>query len=213
MFTGLIEGLCVVRTANRTGSDAMRLSVDLGGLADGCKVGESIAVSGVCLTITKITGSIADFDVSSETIAKSTICSLRSGSQVNIERAIAADGRFGGHFVLGHVDGTGVVKKIERKGEFVDMTFAANKELLDDMISKGSVAVDGISLTVAELNKDSFSAALIPETLSRTTLGGAKVGDKVNIETDLIVKTIRKHLEQILPKQDLTVEKLQELGF
>jgi riboflavin synthase len=216
MFTGLIEGLCVVRSASRTGNAAMRLSVDLGKIADtpqACKVGDSIAVNGVCLTAAKITGSVAVFDVSGETIAKSTIGSLRTGSQVNIERALKADGRFGGHFVLGHVDGTATIKKIEKKGEFVDITFAAEKSLLDNMVVKGSVAVDGISLTVAELNKDSFSVALIPETIKRTTLGTAKPGDKVNIETDLIVKTIKKHLEQFAPKQDLTIEKLQNLGF
>jgi riboflavin synthase len=122
-------------------------------------------------------------------------------------------GRFGGHFVLGHVDSVATVKKIDKKGEFSDMTFAAEKSLLDNMVAKGSVAVDGTSLTIAELNKDSFTVALIPETLNRTTLGKAKPGDKVNIETDLIVKTIKKHLEQILPKQDLTIEKLQNLGF
>jgi riboflavin synthase len=216
MFTGLIEGLCAVRSASRVGSGAMRLSVDLGKIADtpqACKVGDSIAVNGVCLTAAKITGSVAVFDVSGETIAKSTIGNLKTGAQVNIERALAADGRFGGHFVLGHVDGTGVIKKIEKKGEFVDITFAAEKSLLDNMVVKGSAAVDGISLTVAELNKDSFSVALIPETIKRTTLGTAKPGDKVNIETDLIVKTIKKHLEQFAPKQDLTIEKLQNLGF
>jgi riboflavin synthase len=216
MFTGLIEGLCVVRSASRTGNAAMSLSVDLGKIADtpqACKVGDSIAINGVCLTAAKITGSVAVFDVSGETIAKSTIGNLRTGSQVNIERALKADGRFGGHFVLGHVDGTATIKKIEKKGEFANITFAVEKNLLDNIVVKGSVAVDGISLTIAELNKDSFSVALIPETLGRTTLGRAKVGDKVNIETDLIVKTIKKHLEQILPKQDFTVEKLQSLGF
>jgi riboflavin synthase len=213
MFTGLIEGLCVVRSASRAGAGAMRLSVDLGGLADGCKAGDSIAINGVCLTAAKITGSVADFDVSGETIAKSTIGNLRTGSQVNIERALKADGRFGGHFVLGHVDGIGVIKKIEKKGEFVDITFAAEKSLLDNMVAKGSAAVDGISLTIAELNETSFTVALIPETIKRTTLGTAKHSDKVNIETDLIVKTIKKHLEQFAPKQDLTIENLQNLGF
>jgi riboflavin synthase len=213
MFTGLIEGLCVVRSASRTGNAAMRLSVDLDKFAEGNRVGDSIAINGVCLTAAKITGSVAVFDVSGETLAKSTIGSLRSGSQVNIERALKADGRFGGHFVLGHVDGIATVKKIDKKGEFSDMTFTADKGLLENMIAKGSVAVDGISLTIAELNKDSFSVALIPETLSRTTLSRTKPGDKVNIETDLIVKTIKKHIEQFAPKQDLTVENLQNLGF
>jgi riboflavin synthase len=216
MFTGLIEGLCQVRSAGRVGGTAMRLSVDLGSLVatpQAFKAGDSIAVSGVCLTIAKIAGSIADFAVSGETLAKSTIGSLKAGAYVNIERAVAADGRFGGHFVLGHVDGIAVIKKIEKKEGFVDITFAAEKSLLDNMVAKGSAAIDGISLTVAELNKDSFSAAIVPETIKRTTLGTAKSGDKVNIETDLIVKTIKKQLEQLLPKQELTIEKLRELGF
>ena len=191
----------------------MRISVDLGRLAEGCKVGDSIAVSGVCLTIANLQAGAAAFDISGETLAKSTIGGWRSGSMVNIERPLAADGRLGGHFVLGHVDGTATVKKIEKNGDFVDMTFAADKVIIDNMIEKGSVAIDGISLTISELNKDTFTVALIPETLSRTTLGKAKAGDKVNIETDLIVKTIKKHLEQLLPKQVLTIEKLQELGF
>ena len=216
MFTGLIEGLCVVRSANRAGSAAMSLSVDLGKMVDtpqACRVGDSIAVNGVCLTIASLQGSVAVFDVSGQTIAKSTIGGLRVGSMVNIEWALKADGRFGGHFVLGHVDGTATIKTIVKKGQFSDMTFAADKGLLDNMIDKGSVAVDGISLTISQLNKDSFTVALIPETLTKTTLGKARVDDKVNIETDIIVKAIKKHLEQLIPKQDLTIEKLQELGF
>jgi riboflavin synthase len=212
MFTGIIEAICTVKTAV-VSAGAMKLTVDLAAPARGCKTGDSIAVNGVCLTITKITGTIVDFDISGETLAKTTLGSLRAGAFVNIERALAADGRFGGHFVLGHINGTATIKSIEKKGQFSNMTFAADKELLDNMIGKGSVAVDGISLTVAKLNKDSFTVALIPETLNRTILGKAKLGDKVNIETDCIVKAVKKHLEQILPKQDLTIEKLQELGF
>jgi riboflavin synthase len=213
MFTGLIEGLCKVKSAGRSGGGSMQVSIDLGGLSDGCKAGDSIAVSGVCLTIACLQGNIAAFDISGETLAKSTIESWRAGTLVNIERPLAADGRLGGHFVLGHVDGVAKVKKIEKKGDFVDMTFEADKEIIDNMIEKGSVAVDGVSLTISKLNKDGFTAALIPETLNRTTLGKAKTGDKINIETDLIVKTIKGHLEQLMPKQGLTIEKLRELGY
>jgi riboflavin synthase len=212
MFTGIIEAICTVKTA-AVSAGAMKLAVDLAAPARGCKTGDSIAINGVCLTITKITGTIVDFDISGETLAKTTLGSLRAGAFVNIERALAADGRFGGHFVLGHIDGTAVIKKIEKKGRFSNMIFTVDKELLDCIIPKGSVAVDGVSLTVSELNKDSFIVALIPETLSRTTLGKAKVGDKVNIETDCIVKAVKKHLEQIMPKQGLTIEKLHDLGF
>jgi len=132
---------------------------------------------------------------------------------VNIELPLAANGHLGGHFVLGHVDGTAIIKKIEKKGDFCDMTFTADKEIIVNMLDKGSVAVDGISLTISKLDKAHFSVSLIPETLNRTTLGKVKSADKVNIETDLIVKTIKNHLEQLLSKENLTIEKLQELGF
>jgi riboflavin synthase len=192
----------------------MLLTVDLGSLADECKISDSIAVNGVCLTITKFEGGTAAFDVSAETLAKSALDTLSSSSQVNIERAVKATDRFGGHFVLGHIDGTATVKAIDKQGQFVEMTFAASPELLDSMVVKGSVAVDGISLTIAGMDKNSFSVALIPQTLNTTTLGKVKIGDKVNVETDIIVKTIKKQLEKILPqRQPLTVDKLRELGF
>ena len=203
----------MVKSINRSVRGSMRLSVDLGDLAEGCKTGDSISVSGICLTAIEIAGNIADFDVSSETIAKSTISKWQSGALVNIEKSLVADGRLGGHFVLGHVDGTAEIKRIENKGEFADITFAADKGLIEGMIIKGSVAVDGMSLTIVKLNKDNFTVSLIPQTLNRTTLGKLKAGDKVNIETDLIVKTVKKYMEQFLPKQGFTIEKLHELGF
>ena len=213
MFTGLIEAVCIVKTVRRTGR-TMLLSVDLGNLADDCKISDSIAVNGVCLTITKLSGSVADFDVSAETITKSTLEVLKPSSEVNIERAVKADGRFGGHFVLGHIDGTAVVKAVDKQAQFAEIKFAAESELLDSMVLKGSVAVDGISLTVAGIDKDVFSVAIIPETLNKTTLAKVKINDKVNIETDIIVKTIKKQLDKILPQtQPLTAEKLKGLGF
>jgi riboflavin synthase len=125
----------------------------------------------------------------------------------------AAD-RFGGHIVQGHVDGTATVKVVRRLGQFADIEFAAQPELLRQMVVKGSVAVDGISLTVAAMSTGSFSVAVIPQTLGRTTLGKARIGDYVNIETDIIVKVVKKHLEDILPQdRPLTVERLRQLGF
>ena len=213
MFTGLIEAVCIVKSVRNTGR-TMILSIDLGGLADDCKIGDSIAVNGVCLTVTKLNGSNADFDVSTETIAKSTLATLKPSSQVNIERSLKADGRFGGHFVQGHIDGTAVVEAVNKQAQFAEIKFAPDSELLDSMVPKGSVAVDGISLTIARIDKDVFSVAIIPETLNKTTLCKVKIGDKVNIETDIIVKTIKKQLEKILPQsQPLTAEKLKGLGF
>jgi riboflavin synthase len=127
---------------------------------------------------------------------------------------VKATDRFGGHFVQGHIDGTAAIEAIEKRGAFADMKFAAQADLLEAMVAKGSVAVDGISLTIASMDQSSFSVAVIPQTLKRTTLGKAKIGDCVNIETDIIVKTIKRQLEKILPKeQPLTAERLRLLGF
>lgn len=213
MFTGLIEKICPVKSVRRS-SGSMLLTIDLGELAAKSKIGDSIAVSGACLTIAGLQGSLAGFDVSAETLAKSMLGRLKSGSEVNIELPLKADDRFGGHFVLGHVDGTATIEAIEKKGEFADIKFAAGAELLDGIVFKGSVAVDGISLTIANIERNSFSVSIIPETLKRTTLGKAKIGDIVNIETDIIVKTIKRQLDEILPKkQSLTAEKLRQLGY
>lgn len=213
MFTGLIEAICEVKSVRRS-KDTMLLAIDLGDLAEDCKVGDSIAINGACLTIARLEGTVASFDVSGETLSKTTLGKLQPSSQVNVERAMKAADRFGGHFVLGHVDGAATINQINRRGDFAEMKFSADKELLDQMVVKGSVAVDGISLTIAGIDNNSFSIALIPETLKKTTLGRAKIGDLVNVETDIIIKTIKKQLEAILPrKQMLTVEKLKQLGF
>lgn len=214
MFTGIIEGLGKVKLVTGSADTGpLQLKIELGRLAEGCKTGDSLSVNGVCLTVTNLQNTAARFDIGSETLSKSNLGRLRSGSKVNIERSLKADSRFGGHFVLGHTDGTAAIKKIERKGRFADMTFTADKVLLDDMITKGSVAVDGISLTIAKMDDNGFAVALIPETLKNTTLGFAKAGDKVNIETDIIIKTIKKYVEKLLPTEGLTVEKLKNLGF
>jgi len=220
MFTGLVEAICTVKSVRQGGGGAL-LTIDLAELADDSKIGDSIAINGVCLTIAGINPAInggakhiAGFEISSETLRISTLGWLKSGSQVNVERSMKAADRFGGHFVLGHIDGTATIKAIKRTGQFADMEFAAGPQLLDQMVVKGSVAVDGISLTIANLDDHSFSVALIPETLKRTTLGTAKVGDAVNIETDIIVKTIKKQIDKIMPQQQpLTVERLRQLGF
>jgi riboflavin synthase len=193
----------------------MLLTVDLGSLSADCKVADSIAINGVCLTIAGLDGKLAAFEISPETLAKSTLGKLSSSSQVNVELAMKPADRFGGHFVLGHVDGVARIAAIERTGEFADIEFAADPELLSQMVVKGSVAVDGISLTVAGMDSDAFRVAIIPQTLKKTTLGVAKIGDLVNIETDIIIKAIKKQLESVLggPKETLTIEKLRQLGF
>ncbi len=213
MFTGIIEHLGkIISLSPRAGGQA--ITIDIGPLADGSRLGDSIAVNGVCLTITEFSGSIARFDVSPETIAKSTLKSIRPGLLVNLERAMQAGGRFGGHIVQGHIDGVGKIISIQKKGAFAEFVIEPPKELLTEIIAKGSIALDGISLTVAGIENGRFWIAIIPETLVRTTWSQAKIGDAVNIETDIIVKSVRKQLERILPATgNLTLEKLRDLGF
>jgi riboflavin synthase len=213
MFTGIIESVCTVKSARRSGK-IMLLTVDLDTLAEDSKPGDSIAVNGVCLTISRLEGNIANFEISAETLEKSTLGKLQPSSQVNVERAVRPTDRLGGHIVQGHVDGTATIKLINRRGNFADIKFSTDTKLLDNMVLKGSVAVDGISLTIADIDNNNFSVAVIPETLNSTTLGKAKISEQVNIETDIIVKIIKKQLEKILPqKQQLTTERLRELGF
>ncbi|UCC96419.1 MAG: riboflavin synthase [Phycisphaerales bacterium] len=213
MFTGLIETIGAVKSV-RPSRGGIRLTVDLGTIAGGAGTGDSIAVNGTCLTIVRLQGSLAGFDLSAETLAKSALGKLKPSSEVNLERAMKATDRFGGHFVQGHVDGTATTEAIERRGDFAEIRFAAGAELLEGMVVKGSVAVDGISLTIAGIDRHGFSISVIPETLRRTTLGKVKIGDCLNIETDIIVKAVKKQLENILPKTEpLTAEKLRQLGF
>ena len=196
MFTGIIEAVGQVRVARLSSAGGM-VAVDLGNLAELVKIGDSVAVNGVCLTVSKVSGLVADFDVSGETVQKAAVDRLRAGAKVNLEPAMAADGRFGGHIVQGHVDGRAQVKAVEKQGQFCRITFTADAELLDNMVPKGSVAVDGVSLTIADMDKGSFSVSVIPTTLKETTLGTMKVGDSVNIETDIITRTIKQQLKKI----------------
>jgi riboflavin synthase len=213
MFTGLIEAVCRVAGV-RGGGGSGGLTVDLGEVAEGTKIGDSIGVNGVCLTVARLKGRQATFDVSGETLSKSSLGKLRVSWPVNIERALRPTDRLGGHIVQGHVDGTATITAMDRHGEYVDIQFSVGAELTEQMVEKGSVAVDGISLTVASIDANGFRVSVIPQTLEKTTLGKAKIGDVVNIETDIIGKMIKRQLEKILPKgQTLTVERLKELGF
>lgn len=215
MFTGLIEAVCDVRSvAPSGGSGGGSLVVELGELAADCRLGDSVAVSGVCLTITRLHGTTATFGLSPETLERSSLAGLRPGAKVNIERAMKVTDRFGGHIVQGHVDGVATIRAVRKLGEFADIEFAAGPELLDQMVVKGSVAVDGVSLTIAGMDSGSFRIAAIPETLNRTTLGDAQTGRRVNIEVDILVKIVRRQLEVLLPQQQpLTVERLRQMGF
>ncbi len=214
MFTGLIEAVGEVKSvAPGTGSGGV-LVVDVGTLASDCRTGDSVAVSGVCLTVSRLQGTLATFGLSPETLSTSTLGALRPAARVNLERAMKPTDRFGGHIVQGHADGVGTIRAVKRLGEFADIEFDAEPELLDQMVPKGSVAVDGVSLTIAGMGPGSFRVAAVPETLNRTTLGDAYIGGRVNIEVDILVKIVRRQLEAMAPKQPpLTVERLRQMGF
>jgi riboflavin synthase len=214
MFTGLIEAVGEVKSVSPGAASGGSLVVDLGELAKDCKTGDSVAVSGVCLTVTRLQGTTAAFGLSPETLERSTLGMLRPAAKVNIERAMSPTDRLGGHIVQGHVDGIGTIKVVRRLGDFADIEFVAELELLGQMVPKGSVAVDGVSLTIAGISPESFRVAAIPETLNRTTLGNAYTGGRVNIEIDILVKIVRRQLEAILPqKESLTVERLRQMGY
>jgi riboflavin synthase len=210
MFTGLIESICKVSSAAGR-KDSWILQINLG---QAVKIGESISVNGVCLTVSGIKGNNAEFDVSGETLSKTTLKSLKIGSSVNIERAMTAGERFGGHFVQGHIDTIGKVKKAEKKGDFWLFTFETSKEIIDYIIPKGSIAIDGVSLTIADIQGQKFSVSIIPTTFEKTIFKNYKVGDSVNIETDILCRIVKKQLENILPNNsNLTIDKLKDMGF
>ena len=191
MFTGLIEETGKVISVQRGGSSSyIRIAAEK--VLDGTELGDSIAVSGVCLTVTELGNGYFQADVMNETLSRSSLGSLRSGSVVNLERAMAAGGRFGGHIVSGHIDGTGTITDIKNDGIAVWYTVSAKPEILRYIVEKGSIAIDGISLTVAKVTDRDFSVSVIPHTASVTALSGKKTGDTVNLENDIIGKYVEK---------------------
>lgn len=193
MFTGLIEELGTVKGI-RSQAGGMRLSITGKTVLDGMKAGDSIAVNGACLTVVEMSHSLFGADVSKETLTKTTLGRLRVGDRVNLERAMRPTDRLGGHLVAGHVDAVGVIRTIERTGEASLFTFEAPPEVLRYLIYKGSIAIDGISLTVNEVQGERFTVTLIPHTARQTTLGFKKAGDPVNLEADMIGKYVEKFL-------------------
>ena len=189
MFTGIIEELGIVKSVRRQ-SDGMRLSVTAKVITDGMKTGDSIAVNGACLTVTEFDRSSFTTDVSGETVNRTNIGKLRVGDKVNLERPMRLSDRLGGHLVSGHVDAVGVIRGITKKGDVSVLTFEAPKEISKYLIFKGSVAVDGISLTVNDITGNTFSVIVIPHTVKMTTLGFKKIGDTVNLEADMIGKYV-----------------------
>jgi riboflavin synthase len=190
MFTGLVEDLgSVRRVADHPGGKDLFITATISPQAI---VGESIAVNGVCLTVASINGDQWHFQVGPETLLKSNLGALKAGDRVNLERSLRVGDRLGGHFVQGHVDGVGTIAERQQQGEWEIVRFTCPSELTRLMVPKGSIAVDGISLTLVEVGGDFFTVMLIPHTLANTTLGFKKVGDVVNLEADMLAKHVAK---------------------
>jgi len=190
VFTGIIEGQGIVKkfvnkTKNRS---AAKMGIDLGNLAKGLQIGDSVAINGVCLTTTHILEKQAEFEMIAETLKKTNLGMIKSGDKVNIERSLKVGERMEGHFVLGHIDGTGKIMKIEKLSKEIKFWIELPKDLARFVVKKGSITVDGISLTLVDVLKNKISICIIPHTMKITNLGSKKIGDKVNIETDILGK-------------------------
>ncbi len=196
MFTGLVEGTGLVADLQPEGDHALRLCIDVSGVFDEPgSLGESVALNGCCLTVVAADRRIWQFQAGSETLSRTNLGTLSRGDRINLERALKADARLGGHFVTGHIDGAAEIARIDHEGEWVHMRFLVSPELSRLMIPKGSVAIDGVSLTLVDVAETEFSVALIPHTLAVTTLGLRRVGDRVNIETDMLGKYVLKLMQ------------------
>ena len=193
MFTGIVEGIGVIREiADSTRRSATRITVDLGSHSDGLQTGQSVALNGVCLTAVNLSGTECVFEMIEETVAKTDLGNLKVGGVVNIERSLKVGDRLEGHFVLGHVDGVGIIQEINEKPDEVSISVVVPKDLSRYIVQKGSVAIDGISLTVVDVRDNVVSVSLIPHTVDVTNFRTRKLGDRVNIETDILGKYIMK---------------------
>jgi len=217
MFTGIIESLGRVVALRTPRQDApTRLEIECGDLLEGLDSGASIAVNGCCLTLADRAASIAHFDVIPETLRMTNLGELRPDNGVNLERSLRASARIDGHFVQGHIDGVGIVQSVESNGPDYTLSISINEPLAGFIVRKGSIAIDGVSLTIVRRDPTRFSVALIPETLSRTTLGRRRAGDRVNIETDILARIVSERVDRVLAgrgEPGLTLETLREHGF
>jgi riboflavin synthase len=218
MFTGLVEGTGKIKSLTGTGRD-MNLSIIPLFDMEGCRTGDSVSVDGVCLTVTKIKDGVLDMYASAETVSRSTFSTLKQGDEVNLERALSLAGRLDGHMVFGHIDGVGIISRKEQAGRSWLLRIDIDQGLARYTIEKGSIAVDGISLTINRCQDTFFEVNIIPETAASTTLLKKRVGDRVNIETDLIAKYVEKFIkkEGISEKEGASTaidsEMLKKFGF
>jgi len=216
MFTGIIEEVGTIEKMSQSG-EAIVFTIGAHKILKDVKLGDSIAVNGVCLTVTSFTERSFTVDVMPETVRATSLSTLTRGSKVNLERAMAAGGRFGGHFVSGHVDGIGEVIRIEPVANAIYYEIKIPEKLRKYMIYKGSIAVDGTSLTIFGLTDNTFTISLIPHTRAETILGEKRVGDIVNIECDMIGKYVEQFLANgktdVQPKSKITLEFLEQHGY
>ena len=216
MFTGIVEEIGKVRRVTSGASDGS-IDIQAKAVLEGTKIGDSIAVNGVCLTVTALSADGFTADVMPETLRRSNLGALCAGDAVDLERAMAAGGRFGGHMVSGHIDGVGTITSLRREGIATWVTISAPQDILRLIVEKGSIAIDGISLTVAAVTDSDFSVSLIPHTGGQTILLQKKVGSKVNLENDIVGKYVAKLLSPVSPEpaaqSRITMEFLREHGF
>lgn len=191
MFTGIIEEKGILKELKMAGVSGS-LKIGAQKILEGTKIGDSIAVNGVCLTVTRMDSTGFCADVMAETLRRSSLGSLSKGDAVNLERAMTANGRFGGHIVSGHIDGMGTISKIKDEGNATWIYITASKDILNLIVEKGSIAIDGISLTVAKVSDVDFAVSVIPHTAAETTLLDKKIGDSVNLENDIIGKYVQR---------------------
>ncbi|MGB9619066.1 MAG: riboflavin synthase [Armatimonadota bacterium] len=211
MFTGLIEEIGTVKSLVPGG--VTKLVVASSRVAQNVEVGDSVSVSGVCLTVTRIGEGELAFDAVPETLARSTLAHVRPGDTINLESSLRAGGTIGGHFVQGHIDGVGTVESVRQLGESAEIRIAAPSGILRYVVEKGSIAVDGISLTVASVDRTGFAVAVIPHTMQVTTLGRRRPGDRVNLEVDIIAKYVEKLLAGRGGSGGVTEDLLRDAGF
>lgn len=216
MFTGIVEEIGTVKKIVKGSQSYLEIQADK--ILSDIHLGDSIAVNGVCLTVTSFSGKSFTADVMNETFNRSSLGQLKSGSHVNLERAMSANGRFGGHIVSGHIDGTGEVVSIKKDDNAVWYKISADSNIMKYIVEKGSIAIDGISLTVAKTENDNFSVSIIPHTASETILSEKKIGDIVNLENDIVGKYVERLLnfenqEQSNKKSGITMDFLTKHGF
>lgn len=219
MFTGIVEEIGEIKNIKH-GSKSAVLTIKGSVVTKDSKVGDSIAVNGVCLTATSIMGDIFTADVMAETMRRSSLGDLKQGSKVNLERAMLCNGRFGGHIVSGHIDGTGTIRNLEKEDNAVWVTIAASPHILKYIVEKGSIAIDGISLTVAYVDSEVFKVSIIPHTAIETTLLTKNKGDTVNLENDIVGKYVEKLLgynhkpdNNSTPESNIDMDMLSKYGF